>query len=100
MFSLHINNTQIEPLENVQVVLNSGKFDFKVDALPDSGSNLNAIGEKDVEFLGEDVHNLLPTHHRPMAADGHAICTMGRINDVSVTLGDATMKNRFYLDKP
>jgi transposase InsO family protein len=39
-----------------------------------------------------------------MAADGHAICTMGRINDVSVTLGDATMKTDFYvlknLEKP
>ena len=103
-FSLHVNSTQVEPLENVEIVLNSGKFDFRVEALPDSGSNLNAIGVKDLEFLGEDLHNLLPSQHRPTAADGHAIGTVGIVDNVEVTLGNVTMMADFYvlenLEKP
>ena len=104
LFSLHVNSTQVEELENVEIILKSGKFNFKTEALPDSGSNLNAIGVDDVVFLGEDAHNLIATHHRPTAADGHEIGTIGMIDNVEVTLGNVTMKTDFYvlknLEKP
>ena len=63
IFSLQLNSTQVESLENVEIILNSGSFNFKVDALPDSGSNLNAIGINDVAFLGDRGGN--PSAARP-----------------------------------
>ena len=104
MFSLKINNTQIEELENVKVTLNSGRFDFVVMALPDSGSNLNAISVDDLEFLGENEHNLIDAKFSPTAADGHKIKAVGRLNDVQITIDDRTISETFFvlknLEKP
>ena len=97
LFSLCLNSTQVHELENVFVTLNSGHFDFNVSALPDSGSNLNAIGVTDLEFLGENIHNLLDAKFYPLAADGHKIETVGLINDAKVTLNDQTITESFYV---
>ena len=80
------NVTANEPAPLVKVLVTSANGSCELQALPDSGADISAIGKETLQTLDEHVNSLVPSRVIPKAANGMKMCPLRKL-PVKIQLG-------------
>ena len=84
MYKVQEAATELAPTITVQVSSSTGTQNL--DVLLDSGVDISAAGQEVLEFLGQHVDNILPSHISPRTVNGLTMTLLGKV-PVTITLG-------------
>ena len=71
--------TATDPAPTISIHLSSLNGSCDTNILPDSGADISASGQKILQYLNEDVRNLLPSKVIPLTANGRKMHPIGKI---------------------
>ena len=70
-----------------------------VEVLPDSGTDISAVGTDILAHLNEDICNLLSSDVKPRAVNGNIISPIGSLK-VIIGIGGRSVEDHFHIYKP
>lgn len=85
-----------EPAPTITVQVSSSTGTQNLEVLPDSGADISTAGQEVLEFLGQHVDNILPSHISPGIVNGLTMTPLGKV-PVTITLGRQTHQDNLHI---
>ena len=91
-----VQEAATEPAPTITVQVSSSTGTRNLDVLPDSGADISAAGQEVLEFLGQHVDNILPSHISPRTVNGLTMTPLGKV-PVTITLGKQMYQDNLHI---
>ena len=91
-----VQEAATEPVLTITVQVSSSTGTQNLDVLPDSGADISAAGQEVLEFLGQHVNNILPSHISLRTVNGITMTPLGRV-PITIKLGRQTCQDNLHI---